>query len=489
MATVCVLGGGISGLATAYYLSTLGKEAVKKVLLIERSGRLGGWIRSTALPDGTVYEHGPSSMRAGGNSGRNALQLAQDLGLADHVLAVPISSTAGREQMVLNKGRLTPLPSSFKEILWPGPMFRTPLLLPLFKDFFVAGRPSIGSDESIHDFMRKRFNKEVADYIMDPVTRSMCGGCSKEISFRSLLPNAFEGAMLHGSLLKAQMQQVNQAKHTINMLRSEEGGADSLAAHSLDWSVWSLRRGLQQLCDTLAEKLDAAPNVHVYVNEANVSLKPSSDGKILVSFAELAKPVDYIFSCIPARKLSQLLIHDWPELAQSLLSIPSVHLASVNLEFKGQVLPYKCSGVMVPSFEVPHLLNINFDSCCFPEHDGQYDTKTRITIVMGGRWFKQAFGDVDSAEPDAILEAAKDAARTYLHIDDPPVKHHVNLLKECVPQYLVGHLERMSNICEYISSHNIPMTLLGASYRGPSANECIYHAKQAVEGYLEALNA
>ncbi|KAL1441823.1 hypothetical protein MTO96_008330 [Rhipicephalus appendiculatus] len=266
--------------------------------------------------------------------------------------------------------------------------------------------------------MRKRFNKEVADYIMDPVTRSMCAGSSKEISFRSLLPNAFEGAMLHGSLIKAQMQQANQAKHTVNMLKMEEGGADSLAARSIGWSMWNLRRGLQQLCDTLAEKLDAAPNVQVYVNEANVSLKPSSDGKILVSFAELAKPVDYIFSCIPARKLSQLLIHDWPELAQSLLSIPSVHLASVNLEFKGQVLPYKCSGVMVPSFE--------------------YDTKTRITVLMGGRWFKQAFGEVDSADPDAVLEAAKDAARTYLHIDDPPVKHHVrvtpapNLTKHCM---------------------------------------------------------
>lgn len=487
MATVVVLGGGISGLATAYYLSTLGKEAVKKILLIERSARLGGWIRSTALPDGTVYEHGPSSLRAGGKPGRNALQLAQDLGLAQHVLAVPKSSPAGRDQLVLNRGRLSPLPSTFKEMLWPGEVFRTPLLLPLLKDLFIAGRPSIGGDESIHDFTRKRFNKEVADYIMDPLTRSMCGGCSKEISFRSLLPNAFEGAMLHGSLVKAQVQQTKEANSSVDKLRMEEGGADSLAVRSLGWSMWSLRLGLQQLCDTLAEKLDAAPSVHVYVNEANVSLKPSPEGKILVSFAEVAKPVDYVFSCIPARKLSQLLIHDWPELAQSLLSIPSVHLACVNLEFKGQVLSHESAGVMVPSFEVPHLLNITFDSCCFPEHDGQYDTKTRITVLMGGRWFKQAFGDVDSADHNAILEAARDAARTYLNIDDPPVRHHVNVLKECVPQYLVGHLERMSNICDFITNHKLPLTLLGSSYRGPSANECIYHSKQAVEGYLESL--
>ncbi|KAK8760058.1 hypothetical protein V5799_028677 [Amblyomma americanum] len=161
MATVVVLGGGISGLATTYYLSTLGKEAIKKVLLIERSGRLGGWIRSTALPDGTVYEHGPSSLNAGGDAGRNSLQLVQDLGLSEHVLAVPRSSRAGQEQLVLSKGRLTPLPGSFKELLWPGHIFRTPLLLPLLKDLWLAGRPSIGSDESVYDFSRKRFNKEV----------------------------------------------------------------------------------------------------------------------------------------------------------------------------------------------------------------------------------------------------------------------------------------------------------------------------------------
>ncbi|XP_077483186.1 protoporphyrinogen oxidase [Amblyomma americanum] len=489
MATVVVLGGGISGLATTYYLSTLGKEAIKKVLLIERSGRLGGWIRSTALPDGTVYEHGPSSLNAGGDAGRNSLQLVQDLGLSEYVLAVPRSSRAGQEQLVLSKGRLTPLPGSFKELLWPGHIFRTPLLLPLLKDLWLAGRPSIGSDESVYDFSRKRFNKEVADYIMDPLTRTLCGGCSKEISFRSLLPKAFQAALTHGSVLKGKMEQNWKDKQEFNMLKLEAGGAESLLARSADWSTWSLRRGLQQLCDTLAEKLDAAPNVHVFVNEANVSLKPSSDGQILLSFAELAMPVDYIFSCIPARKLSQLLIHDWPELAQSLLSIPSVHLAIVNLEFKGQVLSHELSGFMVPSSEVPHLLNVNFDSCCFPEHDGQYDTKTRITVMMGGRWFKQTFGEVDSADPDAILEAAKEAARKYLQIEEPPVRHHVNILKECIPQYLVGHLERMSNMCETITSSKLPLTLLGASYRGPGANECIYHAKQAVEGYLETLQA
>lgn len=490
MATVAVLGGGISGLATAYYLGTLGKEAVKKVILIEKTGRLGGWIRSTTFPDGTVYEHGPSALKAGGDAGRNALQLAEDLGLAEQVLTVPRSSPAGQEQLVLMGGRLCPLPSTFRELLWPGRLFRTPLLLPLLRDLFLAGRPSIGSDQSVYDFTRSRFNTEVADYIMDPVTRSLCAGCSKEVSFRALLPNAFQAAALHGSLLKGQMQQTASTRRAMALLQSEPGGQDSLVARSMEWSVWSLRRGLQQLCDTLAQRLEDLPHVHVYVNEANVSLQqPSPGGQITVSFAESATPVDYVFSCIPARRLSQLLTHDWPELAGKLLSIPSVHLASVNMEFRGQQLPQQCSGFMVPSSEEAHLLGVNFDSCCFPEHDGQYDDKTRITVLMGGRWFKPAFGEVDGADPEAILDAAKEVARKYLHIDQPPLRHSVNVLKDCIPQYLVGHIERMSEICASIASSQLPLSLLGSSYRGPGPNECIYHAKQAVEGYLETLQA
>lgn len=67
------------------------------------------------------------------------------------------------------------------------------------------------------------------------------------------------------------------------LLQSEPGGQDSLVARSMEWSVWSLRRGLQQLCDTLAQRLEDLPHVHVYVNEANVSLQqPSPGGQITV---------------------------------------------------------------------------------------------------------------------------------------------------------------------------------------------------------------
>ncbi|CAN7983838.1 unnamed protein product [Ixodes hexagonus] len=539
MATVVVLGGGISGLATTHYLTSLGKDVVKKVILVERKARLGGWIRSSRFPDGTVYEHGPHGLRTGGESGRNTLQLIEELGLRNQVLPVPSSSPAGRQQLVLSKGRLGPLPISFGRLLWPGSPFTTPLLVPLLRDLFWAGTPDQDQDECVHDFATRRFNRQVADYIMDPVVRGICGGSSHEVSLRALLPNVFRAAREHGSVVRGQLRQARAAvaaSRLVQTTSSEPAGsathatsaqnaastpakatgapvhATSTAAYSTasaaeaesvadaatgapaspgssssGWAMWSLRNGLQQLCDTLTLKLEEDPSTHVYVNEHHVALQRDSDGHLMVSFAESTTDADHVFSCIPSRRLSQLLTHDWPELASMLLGIPTVHVASVNLEYKGKVLPQEAPGFLVPSHEEPHLLSVLFDSCCFPEHDGQYDTKTRITCLLGGRWFKQTFGEVDTVDPQALLESAQLAAQSHLGISQSPVRHSIDLLKDCLPQYLVGHVKKVSSIQQHIADRGLNLTLLGASYQGLGVNECIYNARLAVEDYLAKL--
>ncbi|CAN8014472.1 unnamed protein product [Ixodes persulcatus] len=534
MATVVVLGGGITGLATTHYLTSLGKDVVKKVILVERTARLGGWIRSSRFPDGTVYEHGPHGLRTAGESGRNTLQLVEELGLHSQVLPVASSSPAGKQQLVLAKGKLGPLPISFGRLLWPGSPFTTPLLVPLLRDLFWAGTPGEDQDESVHDFTARRFNRQVADYIMDPMVRGICGGSSHEVSLRALLPNVFKAAREHGSVVRGQLRQVQAATaarlaqaasnpagsmthatmaenvlstsanatdshvHAAGTMAGVASAADATNAgamsapaglHSLSsgWAMWNLRNGLQQLCDTLALRLEEDPRTHIYVNEHHVALQRDPDGHLMVSFAESTTEADHVFSCIPSRRLSQLMTHDWPELASMLLGIPTVHVASVNLEYKGKVLSQQAPGFLVPSREVPHVLSVLFDSCCFPEHDGQYDVKTRITCLLGGRWFKQQFGEVDAVDPQTLLESARLAAQTYLGISQSPVKHSVDLLKDCLPQYLVGHVQKLSGIQQHIADRGLNLTPLGASYQGLGVNECIYNARLAVEGYLAKL--
>ncbi|KAG0422232.1 hypothetical protein HPB47_001939, partial [Ixodes persulcatus] len=107
--------------------------------------------------------------------------------------------------------------------------------------------------------------------------------------------------------------------------------------------------------------------------------------------------------------------------------------------------------------------------------------------LLGGRWFKQQFGEVDAVDPQTLLESARLAAQTYLGISQSPVKHSVDLLKDCLPQYLVGHVQKLSGIQQHIADRGLNLTPLGASYQGLGVNECIYNARLAVEGYLAKL--
>ncbi len=78
-----VLGGGVSGLAAAHYLTKL--PTAKEIILVESSKRLGGWINTSRHDDGVMFEHGPRTVRPAGPQGANTLELVEELGLADKV--------------------------------------------------------------------------------------------------------------------------------------------------------------------------------------------------------------------------------------------------------------------------------------------------------------------------------------------------------------------------------------------------------------------
>ncbi|XP_064472184.1 protoporphyrinogen oxidase-like isoform X2 [Ornithodoros turicata] len=397
--------------------------------------------------------------------------LVEELGLASHVLGVNASAQSSHKRLVLARGRLHPLPASITQLLRPSLLSRAPLAAPT----------EHGQDESIRQFALRCFNDEVADYVMDPLTRNICAGCSSEVSARSLLPEML--------LTAQQCSTATSLEDPSTKMETQVQPASQLLEKASHWSQWTLRKGLQELCDTLTECLTRDPRVHIYVNEPHVEIGPGDDGRLSLSFAESTMEVDHLFACIPARRLSSLLTHSFPMLASILLDIPSVHVVSVNLEYKGKVLPQEALGFLVPSIEKSNVLGMTFDSCCFPDHDGQYDVKTRITCLMGGKWFKELFGDIHSVDSESLLKAATESVHQHLGISEHPVRYQVSLLKESMPQHIVGHRERVSHIRKEISQQGLRMSVVGASYDGIGVNDCILQARQAAETYLTSLRA
>ena len=158
---ISIVGGGISGLSAAFYLSKL--PSVTSITVFEASSSLGGWIQTTKTSDGFLFEHGPRTIRPAGPQGANTLELISDLGLEDKLLPIKYGHPATVNRMVYVDGKLHKLPSNLKSILLPGQgPFYKPLALAGIKEFFTPQK--VCEDESIYDFVKRRFGSDVANY-------------------------------------------------------------------------------------------------------------------------------------------------------------------------------------------------------------------------------------------------------------------------------------------------------------------------------------
>lgn len=106
--------------------------------------------------------------------------------------------------------------------------------------------------------------------------------------------------------------------------------------------------------------------------------------------------------------------------------------------------------------------------------------------MMGGAWFEKYFGKDPSDEN--LLNIAIKQVKEILNIKKEPIAFNVAILKDCIPQHVVGHAQRLNHIRDYISSRRIPLALCGSSYQGVGINDVILSAKEAVSEIVQHLN-
>nr|CAG4643979.1 EOG090X06SP [Lepidurus arcticus] len=467
--TVVVLGGGISGLAAAYKLTKM-SPAPSKILLLEASSRLGGWVHSTRHPDGIVYECGPRTIRPAGESGATTLSLVEDLGLQDQVLNIKSGHPTTMNRLIYVGGKLHPLPTNMRAVFKTVAPFQAPLISAVFRDLITKRSPEV--DESMYSFVERRLGKDLAEFAIDPLVRGVCAGDAREISVNFLLKSLKDAEQKHGSVTWGLIRQALKPKDKTSVSAPESVLAKE--AKSQRWAVWSLQGGLQTLPDTLAHKL-SEDGVELYTESPCSGIEFRNGGQeAVVQVGNQEIMASQVVSTVPAAKLASLLAPQHPVLAKSLGSIPSVTVGLVNLEWDGPRLQQEAFGFLVPSTQKLPVLGIVYDSCSFPQ-----DNKTILTVMMGGKWFHELFGP--NPEPEQLLKIALQQIESVLGIKDAPVRSQVSILENCIPQYVIGHLERVKQSRQYIAEHRLNLHLAGASYDGPSVNDCIHYAYKAVE--------
>lgn len=195
---------------------------------------------------------------------------------------------------------------------------------------------------------------------------------------------------------------------------------------------------------------------------------------------------------------------------------PSVTVAVVNLVYSAEQarLASPGFGYLIPRSEnsaVNHrgLLGVVFDSCAIPEQDkGESQGKTlKLTAMIGGYMFNEALSQLASGSgsgastldleltgshkedvKEFFAKTAMDAIKKHLKIDATPELVKVHIQHECIPQYLVGHLQRMQTLDQSLrKDFDGLLAVTGAGYLGVSVNDCIKNAREVAEAVVSKL--
>ncbi|KAH8383671.1 hypothetical protein KR009_009953 [Drosophila setifemur] len=468
--TRAVLGGGLSGLSAGYYLL---RRFGKPLTIYEAAPRVGGWVRSETRKDrGFIFESGPRTIRPVGLPGANTLELVDELKL--EVKPITRSHVAARNRMLYAKGQLCLLPNSPKGLFGVKPPFTKPLYKAILKDLVTKSRPAKMEDESIYSFAERRFGKEIADYAISPMICGICAGDARQISVRFLMEGLFEKEQKYGGVLKGTLM----ARFRDNVDESKSGlfseGQPKLYAKALQekWAMYGLQGGLEILPRAMRKYL-GEHDVNVQLSNECKHLSFSGSGaRMTVKDADV--PVDHVVSALPAHKLAPLVKQQHPSLSAQLLEIPYVDVVVVNMQFEGKLLKQDGFGLLVPPVEKLPLLGVIFDSCCF-----DMEGNTVLTVMMGGHWFDQWFGDQPSQKQ--ILDLATHHVKKILQIREDPKFSRVHTLYKCIPQYTVGHKRRVDSIRNYIKTYKLPLSVCGAAFDGVGINDVILSARRQVE--------
>ncbi|XP_076258768.1 protoporphyrinogen oxidase isoform X1 [Rhynchophorus ferrugineus] len=457
-----ILGGGISGLTAAYYLL---KKNCTSIALLEASNRFGGWIKSNKQKNDSIFEEGPRTIRPRGNPGINTLNLIDDLGLSENILPIKNDSAVARNRMIYAGGELHSLPNTFSSLLKVQKPFSKPLLMHLLQD--LVTKPKIVKDESIYNFTRRRFGDEVAEYLISPLIRGICAGNAQEVSVNFLMKKLFDYEQKYGSISKGIV------KHVFNKNTQIPKGKLAKKALEENWNVYSFRNGLETLPIKLETFLSSSTHVNLCKNFKVSEIKFKKNGALIKLDDGHSINYSHVISSLSAKTLAPLINNQHPQLASMLNNIKFVTVGVINLEFKGHLIESPGFGFLVPPKEKLSILGVIYDSCC---HSYQ---NTVLTVMMGGYWFESLFGE-NPINEDLLKIALKDV-KTTLQINSEPINYKVNILRDCIPQYIVGHQENLHKIETYIKTNNLPLSLCGSSYYGIGVNDVILSSKNVVE--------
>jgi oxygen-dependent protoporphyrinogen oxidase len=455
---IVIVGGGISGLAAAHRVLELNPAA--QVTILEASDRLGGTIH-TEFRDGFLLERGPDSFIS---EKPQAVSLAKRLGLESRLIE---TNEKYRRSFIVRNGRLRPVPEGFQLLapsrMWPfitSDIFSLTGKARMAADLFLPRKSTNGTtDESLASFVRRRLGVEALDRMAQPMVGGIYTADPETLSLRATLPRFLDMEREHRSLILAMLRQG----------RAQKSGTSG-ARYSL---FLSFDRGVQVLVDPLT-KINADFRLKTRAKRLNFD----QGWTITTDKDELFK-ADAVCLAVPAYIAASLVTGD---LADKLRRIKYASTATINFAYRRAAIAHQLNGFgfVVPFVEKRSLIACTFSSVKFSGRAP--DGHVLLRAFAGGALQPEIFA-LDEAEMAARVEAD---LRELLGINEAPLFVETAKWERSMPQYEVGHLDRLVEIDNEVSK--LPgLTLAGNSYRGAGIPDCIRSGEAAAESMITFL--
>jgi oxygen-dependent protoporphyrinogen oxidase len=462
MKNIAVIGAGISGLSTAYAIERLAGQAGVdvSVTVFEREDRTGGKIWSIK-DEGYLCEWGPNGFL---DSKPMTLELCDHLGIRDQLER---SNDNARKRYIYSGGMLHRLPENgpmflkSKLISWPGK-------IRLAQEYFKPKR-SDGVDETLAEFARRRLGPEALDKLIGPMVSGIFAGDPETMSLKCCFPRIHELEQEYGGLLKAMLKLAKQKKAEV------KAGKQVASAAGPGGVLTSFVGGIQELTEATANRLKGT----IRNGQAVISLQPLNGGWELALADQSRFDADLVVSAAPAHVLTELVRPFHPTLAELLAGIPYAPMNVVCFGYQQDKIGRSLDGFgyLIPKKEGCSILGTLWDSSIFPQRAPEGHVLLRS--MMGGATNPQAITLTDSevrertmAELEKIMgiTAEPDFVRIFRH-------------QRAIPQYVVGHAERLAAIDEQRQKHP-GLIVTGNAFFGVGLNDCVNAANKAAEQVL-----
>lgn len=464
MNKIIIIGGGIAGLSAAYYThkKASGSNLPVELVVLESNSYWGGKIVTEHVDD-FVIEGGPDTFIV---TKPWAVDLCEELGIADRLKG---TNPEAKKTYILKNNHLHELPGGLTLMIPTdfSSMLRTGLLswqakMRMGMDFLIPPISENG-DETLGKFVSRRLGRSAYENLIEPLMSGIYAGDGDKLSLQATFPYLRDLERKHGGLVRGALAARRQR-------RKPSKGSRSIFLTPLN--------GLAEIVNSLVQHLKAS-GVKLNLNAAVNEVKDYSDGyRVEIENGETLH-ADSVILAAPPYVAGDLIAGFAPDLGDELRDIEYASTATVTLAYRDIDLPRPLDGYgyVIPRSEGRKALACTWTSTKFPHRAPQEHALIRVFIGRAGQnqnisWNKKG-----------LLDIAREELRSTLGISASPLLNRIYLWERAMPQYNLGHPERLARI-EYNLNNYPDLALAGNGYHGIGIPDCIHSGELAADRVL-----